>query len=94
MATQFVERVAFEIDGEGEPVLMLHGLGGTSNSWTALMPVFARHRAVRIDLPGSGRSYRVEGPLSIGCFVEAAQRVLAALGIRSVHVVAHSMGTI
>lgn len=94
MATQFVERVAFEVHGEGDAVLLLHGLGGTSNTWTALMPAFARYRTVRLDLPGSGRSSRVEGPLSIERFVEAAQRALATLGIRNVHVVAHSMGTI
>jgi pimeloyl-ACP methyl ester carboxylesterase len=58
------------------------------------MPAFARYRTVRLDLPGSGRSSRVEGPLSIECFVEAAQRALATLAIRNVHVVAHSMGTI
>jgi len=94
MATQFVERVAFEVDGEGEAVLMLHGLGGTSNTWSALATTFARHRTVRLDLPGSGRSSRVDGPLSIERFAEAAQRVLAALAIRNFHVVAHSMGTI
>src|SRR5258706_2064742 len=94
MATQFVERMAFEVQGEGEAVLLLHGLGGTSNTWTALMPAFARYRTVRLDLPGSGRSFRVEGPLSIERFVEAAQRALATLAIRNVHVVAHSMGTV
>ena len=32
MATAIVERMAVEIDGEGDAVLMLHGLGGTSNT--------------------------------------------------------------
>ena len=94
MSTQFVERMAFEVAGEGEAVLMLHGLGGTSNTWSALASALSRYRTVRLDLPGSGRSSRVEGPLSIERFVEAAQRVLAALAIRNCHVVAHSMGTI
>ena len=48
MSTQFVERMAFEVDGEGEPVLMLHGLGGTSNTWSALGATFSRHRTVRL----------------------------------------------
>ncbi len=78
MATQFVERMAVEVDGEGDPVLMIHGLGGTSNSWTPVMGAFARFRTIRIDLPGSGRSARVEGPLSIERFVQASQRALAA----------------
>jgi 3-oxoadipate enol-lactonase len=94
MATRFVDRMAVEIDGEGEAVLMLHGLGGTSNTWTALMPALARHTRVRPDLPGSGRSSRVDGELSLDRYVAAALRALAAAGVEKAHVVAHSMGTI
>ncbi len=94
MATQFVDRIAFEMEGEGDPVLMIHGLGGTSNVWCPVMPVFARHRTIRPDLPGSGRSGRVEGALSIDRYVQAMQRVLGAAQAERAHVVAHSMGTI
>ena len=94
MATHWIERMAVEIDGEGDAVLMLHGLGGSSNTWTALLPAFARSRRIRPDLPGSGRSERVEGPLSLERFVTSALRALAAAGAERAHVVAHSMGTI
>jgi 3-oxoadipate enol-lactonase len=98
VATQFVERIAVEIDapvgGGGDAVLMIHGLGGTSNTWTALLAAFTRFTTLRFDLPGSGRSHRVEGPLSIDRFVESALRVLSASGIERAHVVAHSLGTI
>ena len=97
MTTEFIERIAVEIDtpvGGGDPVLMIHGLGGTSNTWTALLPALQRFEKVRFDLPGSGRSHRVEGPLSIERFVAAARRVLAASGRERAHVVAHSMGVI
>ena len=60
--------MAFEIEGEGEAVLMIHGLGGTANTFTPVMPAFARHRVIRFDLPGSGRSHRVEGSLSLALF--------------------------
>ena len=94
MATQFIERIAVETDGAGEAVLMIHGLGGTSNVWTPLLPSVARQRTVRPDLPGSGRSHRVEGPLSIERLVQAMQRVCATLELDRVHVAAHSLGTI
>ena len=94
MATQFVERIAVETDGSGDDVLLIHGLGGTSNVWMPLMPSLMRHRTVRPDLPGSGRSARVEGPLTIDRFVQAMLRVCAALHVERAHVVAHSMGTI
>ena len=94
MSTQFVERIAVESDGTGDAVLMIHGLGGTSNIWTPLLPGLARYRTVRPDLPGSGRSHRVEGTLSIDRFVRALMRVCGAAGVERAHVVAHSMGTI
>ncbi len=94
MTTLFVERMAVETDGSGEAVLMIHGLGGTSNVWTPVLPAMGRHRTIRPDLPGSGRSHRVEGPLSIERFVHAMQRVCATLGLERVHVAAHSLGTI
>ncbi len=94
MTTQFIERMAVEIDGAGDAVLMIHGLGGTSNVWVPVLPALARQRTVRPDLPGSGRSHRVEGPLTIERFVLAMQRVCAALGLDRVHVAAHSLGTI
>jgi pimeloyl-ACP methyl ester carboxylesterase len=89
-----VERMAVEIAGEGEPVLMIHGLGGTSNVFTPLLAAFARHRIIRFDLPGSGRSSRVEGPLSLDLFVEKTLLVMQRAGVERAHVVAHSMGTI
>jgi 3-oxoadipate enol-lactonase len=98
VATEFIERMAVEVDapvgGGGDAVLMIHGLGGTSNTWTSLLPAFARFTTLRFDLPGSGRSHRVEGPLSIDRFVQAALRVLGTKGIERTHVVAHSLGTI
>ena len=94
MSTSYVERIAVETDGSGDPVLMIHGLGGTSNVWTPVLPALARFRAVRPDLPGSGRSHRVEGALSIDRFVRALMRVCGATGVERAHVVAHSMGTI
>jgi 3-oxoadipate enol-lactonase len=94
VTTQFIERMAVETDGEGDAVLMIHGLGGTSNVWVPVLPAVARQRTVRPDLPGSGRSHRVEGPLSIERFVLAMQRVCAVLGLKRVHVAAHSLGTI
>jgi 3-oxoadipate enol-lactonase len=90
----FVERMAVEIEGEGEPVVMIHGLGGTTNTFTPLLAAFARYRTIRFDLPGSGRSHRVEAPLSLERFVERTLRVMQHAGVERTHVVAHSMGTI
>jgi 3-oxoadipate enol-lactonase len=89
-----VERIAFEVDGDGEAVVMIHGLGGTSNVWTPVLAAFARHKRLRFDLPGSGRSAGFEGDLGCQLFLEKTLLVMDKAGVRSAHVVAHSMGTI
>jgi pimeloyl-ACP methyl ester carboxylesterase len=94
MAFHLIDRIAVDDDGEGPVVVCVHGLGGSSNTWTTLLPAMARHRVVRIDLPGSGRSQRVEGVLSIDTYVEAILRVCSRLDLTRAHWVGHSMGTI
>lgn len=94
MALQLIDRVAVEVDGDGDAVVCLHGLGGSSNSWTPLLPALSRFKVVRIDLPGSARSHRVEGALSIERMADAALSVCARLNIERAHWLGHSMGTI
>jgi 3-oxoadipate enol-lactonase len=94
MSYHAFDQVAVEVDGEGDAVVCLHGLGGSSNTFTSLMPALTRYKVVRIDLPGSARSQKVEGPLSIESFVQAVLSVCNRLGIERAHFVGHSLGTI
>jgi 3-oxoadipate enol-lactonase len=94
MTTHIINRMAVEVEGSGEAVVMLHGLGGTSNTFSAIMPAFSRYQTIRIDLPGAGRSNLVEGPISIASLVAAVERVLINLEVSRAHFVGHSMGTI
>jgi pimeloyl-ACP methyl ester carboxylesterase len=94
MSTQLIERMAVEIDGQGDALIMLHGLGGTSNTFTPQLPVVAsRFRVIRPDLPGSGRSRTVEAA-SIPRFAELIIRMTQTLKIERAHFAAHSLGTI
>jgi pimeloyl-ACP methyl ester carboxylesterase len=80
--------------GEGPPVLMLHGLGGTKASFlpsiAALAPSF---RTVAVDLLGSGDS---DKPLGASYGPEfhagAIEQLLDALELEHAHIVGHSMG--
>ena len=94
MSLHLIERVAVEDAGQGEPVVCVHGLGGSANTWTPLEPAFGRHRVVRVELPGSARSLRAEGPLSIERFVACLEQVCERLGLASAHGLGHSLGTI
>ena len=94
MAFQLIDRLAVEDEGDGETVVCVHGLGGSSNTFTPLMPAMARHRVVRVDLPGSGRSQRAEGGLTIERYVATTLDVCDRLKVTRAHWVGHSMGNI
>lgn len=94
MTTHIVKGLAVEIDGEGEALLCIHGLGGSSNTWTPLLAALSGFKVIRPDLPGSGRSTLLKQPLSIERYVAALEDLLATLGVESLHVMAHSLGTI
>lgn len=105
MSVTWIDRMAVELDGpdNGGAVVLVHGLGGTTNTWTPLLAGLTGHRCVRIELPGAGRSHRAYalresaprgGALSIEVLVDAVLRVVAQLGIAKAHFVGHSLGTI
>lgn len=86
--------MAVEIDGSGEPLIMVHGLGGNSNVFQPqLKALAARFRVIRPDLPGSGRS-PLNGHSSIPGYVDALVRMARVLGAEKAHWAGHSMGTI
>jgi pimeloyl-ACP methyl ester carboxylesterase len=95
MALHIIDKLAVEEEGDGDAVICVHGLGGTSNTFTPLMGALSRFRVVRPDLPGSGRSHAaMPGPLTIERLAEAVQAVCARLGVSRAHFVGHSMGSI
>jgi len=94
MTLHVFDRTVVEEEGEGDAVVCVHGLGGSTNTFTPLMPSLARHRVIRVDMPGSARSHRVEGPLTIERFVETLLSVCTRLNVTRAHWVGHSLGTI
>ncbi|MBZ9995042.1 alpha/beta fold hydrolase [Mesorhizobium sp. BH1-1-4] len=94
MTTVTVGQVVAETVGDGAAVVMIHGLGGTSNMFQPQMAALSAYRVIRLDLPGSGRSLRPIEPLTIEGMSEAVIRALAGMGVSTAHFVGHSMGTI
>lgn len=86
--------LAVEVDGAGPAVLMVHGLGGTSNFYQVQAQALAeRFRVIRVDAAGAGRSGLREG-ISIESHADDLAAVLDTLGVDAAAVVAHSMGTL
>ncbi len=86
--------MAVDVVGEGDPLLLVHGLGGTGNYWTPVVSSFSdRFQVVVPDVPGSGGSEGADS-LSIGGLAESMLALMDALGLEWAHLVGHSMGTI
>jgi 3-oxoadipate enol-lactonase len=94
MTSVQVHGMTIDSEGEGPPIVMLHGLGGTSNSFQAMVPALAGFRLVRPDLPGAGRSPTPAQAISVGLLVEAVAHAADHLGVNRAHVVGHSFGTL
>jgi pimeloyl-ACP methyl ester carboxylesterase len=80
--------------GSGEPVIAVHGLGGTKSSFLPTLAALApTHRVVAMDLPGFGDSAKPLGaPYDARFFARSVIAALDALGIHRAHVIGNSMG--
>lgn len=94
MTSAATSPMSYEDQGTGDPVVMIHGLGGSSNSFQALMPALSGWRILRPDLPGAGLSPARDASLSIASHAEAVLAMLQGCGIQRAHFVGHSMGTL
>lgn len=76
------------------PALYIHGLGGSSQNWSALMPLLADQvDGEAVDLPGFGDSPPPDdGNYSVTGHARAVIRLLDAAGRGPVHLVGNSMG--
>jgi len=83
-----------EIHGSGTPVLMLHGLGGSSNTFEPLMPVLGNYRTIRPDLPGAGRSPLSSMQLNVDDILSTLLSVLQSAEVDKLHLLGHSFGTL
>jgi pimeloyl-ACP methyl ester carboxylesterase len=87
------EQVAYRDVGEGETLLLIHGMAGSSQSWREVLPRLSRHyRVVAPDMLGHGQSAKPRTDYSLGAFAVWLRDFLDELGIDSVTIVGHSLG--
>ncbi|MBA3428558.1 MAG: alpha/beta fold hydrolase [Actinobacteria bacterium] len=79
--------------GSGSPVILLHGLGGSSSNWIELLGGAAeRFRVLAPDLPGHGRSARLPARAGVTAFADAVAALLEHEHATPALVVGHSFG--
>ena len=85
--------VGYRMAGEGETVLLIHGMAGSSATWRDVMPALAeRYCVIAPDLLGHGESAKPLGDYSLGAFASGLRDLLGVLGKGSAAVVGTSLG--
>ncbi len=80
--------------GAGTPLLLVHGVGSSMDSWGAFGDSMAAsgRRVIAVDLIGHGETNGGNGDYSLGANASALRDLLDYLGIERVHLVGHSFG--
>ncbi len=89
-------RIRYVDQGAGEPIVLLHGLGGSVETWTStgiLQALAQDHRVIAFDMRGHGKSDKPHDPKKYGReMVLDVVRLLDHLGIQRAHVAGYSLG--
>jgi 3-oxoadipate enol-lactonase len=83
----------YEESGSGPPLVLVHGLGGSTELWSKVVPALAEEfRVVAYDLRGSGRTPATGGATTLAELVDDLGRLVAELDLGRSLVMAHSIG--
>jgi pimeloyl-ACP methyl ester carboxylesterase len=89
-------KIRYEEQGQGEPVVLVHGYMGCLEDWFEgdVFPRLARsHRVIATDCRGHGRSDKPHDPVQYGREMgHDITRLLDHLSLRRAHIVGYSMG--
>lgn len=85
--------VVYRRAGEGEVVVLIHGLAGNSRTWKDVMPELSRtHDVIAPDLLGHGDSVNPIGDYSLGAHASGLRDLLLTLDVPHATIVGHSFG--
>lgn len=88
-------RVHYTREGEGPPIVFVHGTATDGEQWAeAATDIADRHTVICPDLSGSGRTTDAGRPLTVEALAAQVIAVIADAGVRGVHIVGHSMGAV
>jgi len=85
--------IYYEIHGQGTPIVLSAGMGGSGSFWAPQLDALAqRHQVILYDHVGTGRS--AAGSRSIAGMADDIASVLDHAGVDAAHVVGHAIGGI
>jgi pimeloyl-ACP methyl ester carboxylesterase len=86
-------KIAYQRQGSGPPVLLIHGVGGDSSNWGPIAErLMTRFDVIAMDLRGHGKSDLIAAPVDVHDFARDAVQVLDEAGVAKCRVVGFSLG--
>lgn len=88
-------QIAYREAGQGEPVVLIHGVGMQSAAWgPQIEALSATHRVIALDMPGHGGSDPLPQDAELADFVAWCAAALEVLNLGAVNLAGHSMGAL
>lgn len=89
-------RIAHYLEqGEGEPLVLIHGVGMQAAAWYPQIEYFSKHyRVISVDMPGHGKSTKLADGAPLKAFVDWAIEFITAFNLGAVNLAGHSMGSL
>jgi len=85
--------ICYSINGEGKPLLFLHGFLGNQSIWKPFVDFFKNSFCViTIDLPGHGETSVIKDEMTMEFSAQLINEILNAENISDIHIIGHSMG--
>lgn len=85
--------VYYELHGEGQPLVLISGIGYTLWQWHRMVPLLAKHfQVIAFDNRGVGQSDKPVGPYTAQMLAADTAGLLDALGVEKAIIMGHSMG--
>ncbi|WPP50793.1 alpha/beta fold hydrolase [Catalinimonas niigatensis] len=86
-------RLAYIQEGEGIPVVLLHGFCERKEIWDRFIPILAKEsKVIALDLPGFGENEAIDADISINYVAEHVEAFLKSIEVRQAIIVGHSLG--
>ncbi|MEJ2276490.1 MAG: alpha/beta hydrolase [Candidatus Lokiarchaeota archaeon] len=86
-------KLCYEIKGEGEPLILVHGFGVTKEVWIAQFEPLAEYfKVIRFDNRGAGKSDRPNEPYRMEMFADDIAGLMDNLEINKAHILGWSLG--
>ena len=83
----------YEVQGKGEPLVLLHGGLGAGQMFAPILPELSRnHQVIAVDLQGHGHTADIDRPLTLENMADGVSALLSYLKVAKADVMGYSMG--